>query len=190
MLALRLHPFKTQTCLLLALLGPCFETGRTNPILTGSVQVRLIGFITFNPQSRGFSHFPQGTCALSVSELYLSFGGKHHPIHSVLPNTATHIRTPFAHQHCPWAITILAGYSNPLTMLLELLGCAFLQFKRANRVDSGTGSTWFARRYLRYRYLLSFPSSTDMLNFEESSSISFARRRNHIHVHPNVQLRR
>ena len=38
----------------------------------------------------GLAPFPHGTCALSVSETYVSLGGKHHLIHSTIPTTATH----------------------------------------------------------------------------------------------------
>ena len=105
LLALRLHPFKTQTCLLLALLGPCFETGRTNPILTGSVQVRLIGFITFNPQSRGFSHFPQGTCAIGLRVIFILRW-------ETPPNSQCTTKHCYSHSHSFRSSTLSMGYHH------------------------------------------------------------------------------
>lgn len=89
-----IHLAKTR--LNVALLGPCYKTGgaRTQPssVREESTWAWRDSSSQFHlyPPTTGLAPFPHGTCALSVSETYVSLGGKHHLIHSTIPTTATH----------------------------------------------------------------------------------------------------
>jgi hypothetical protein len=107
------------------------------------------------PPTTGSAPFPHGTCALSVSETYVSLGGKHHLIHSTVPTTATH-RSQTGALPATRAFTGSAGLHRPSTGR-GALGTPQLSPsapKSRSRFSVRTGP--FARRYSARRVCFRF----------------------------------
>ena len=127
-----------------------------------TVQVHPVNFIKFNSQPWDFSRFPQGTCALSVSESYVSLGGKHHPLQSALPSTPTlHVVHSMLRPNLR-ALTESAVFSNTPAGL-HISVHTYPQFKPHGRFRHGIRPV--RSPLLRSSHLLSFPPTTDMLKF-------------------------
>ena len=83
--SLRLTASSPQTRPGVALLGPCFKTGSARTRLPPpeeertSGRAQLIQPVSLLCPTLGTARFPHGTRTLSVSETYVSLGGKHHP---------------------------------------------------------------------------------------------------------------
>ena len=90
--------------------------------------------------SKSFSHFPHGTCTLSVSNQYLALDEVYHPICAPLPRNATLGSTPCM-KDCTWH----AGVSPSLLLSSKRLACTLslaMHLYYANLNQRFRLSTW------------------------------------------------